>query len=122
MGKYWCGRVSWINFTVETTLIQMVEIIGMIKRVMSIVSNSGNKWLFIDYHMLLNVGRPRTSGTNSEREWSNLLGFQTFFEVGDGCDFIIVWCMHILASLWYLYAYEYCNINHPCCNWDRWMM
>ncbi|KAH0669726.1 hypothetical protein KY285_023887 [Solanum tuberosum] len=36
------------------------------------------------------VAGPRTSGTNPEREGSSFLGFQACFEVGDGCDFMIL--------------------------------
>lgn len=66
-------------------------------------------WLFVD----------KEKWNNSEKEASSFLGFEPCFELGYSCDFIIVCCMHVLASLWYVYVYECYNIDHTCCKCDR---
>ena len=43
------------------------------------------------------------------------------FEVDNGFDFMIVSCMLVIASLWYIYVSECCIIYHTCCKWDTWI-
>ena len=72
--------------------------------------------MFVDSHVNVIVCRPRTSETNSESERSSFLGFQACLEEGDGSDSMIVWCMFVISSLWYLYMHKCCNIENTVVN------